>query len=211
MPKKRPTAVLVIAIFHFIFAACGGIGGLLALTGAAQSLSKMSAGANPKAPQIDVEKMIERSFPAYQTFQTVDGAVTLVMAVVLLAAGLGLLQMQSWARWLSIFYAVVQIIRTLIGLVVAFVYVLPAVKTGFQQLPGTPPEAAKAAEIGATIGAGVGGCIGLIYPVAVLIVMLLPSVGAAFRAPDVEPPRPERGEWGDEDEYDRGERWREQQ
>jgi hypothetical protein len=208
MPRQRPAAVLVIAIFHFIFAACGGIGSAVTLAGAGGGLGKLSAGGDPKQAKMqeDIERSVEANFPAYKAYQAAEGGLGLLLALVLLAAGIGLLTMQPWARLLSLVYAVVAILNQVVGMVVLVVYVLPAMRTAMRGMPGVAPDAAGAAEAvasGLVIG---GGCLGFIYPVAVLIVMLLPHVGRAFRGPGIEEPRPERDDW-DEDQYERRERW----
>jgi hypothetical protein len=209
MPRKRPTAVLVIAIFHFILGGCCGAAGIFQLAGGQQMLAKLQAGANKQQTDIQdrLQRGIEQRFPAFKTLERAEAASAVVLAVILLIAGIGLLAMQPWARWLSIAYGVLGILRTVADLLLAIVFVLPAVQAASREIPGVPPEAVQ---IGGLVGMLGSGCANLVYPVVVLIVMLLPGVAAAFRAPAVSYDRPERDDW-DEDGYERGRgRWPEQ-
>jgi hypothetical protein len=210
MPRKRPTAVLVIAIFHFIFAACGGISGVMQLSGAAAGLGKMGGAGDPKAAKMqeDMERAIAAKFPAHKTFEKVEAGVALLIAILLLVAGIGLLNMQPWGRGLSILYAVLAIANTLVNMFIIFAYVNPATQAALKEIPNMPPEMASAMQVGTVIVFAGLGCLGLLYPIIVLIIMLLPNVSRAFRAPEVsyaEGAPDER----DEDDYERRERWRE--
>jgi hypothetical protein len=209
MARKRPAAVLVIAIFHFIFAACGGISGIWTVAGGSAGLNKLAAAGDPKQAKMqeDIQRAIERAFPAQKTYERIEGVVALLLALLLLIAGIGLLSMQPWARWLSLLYAGLDILNVIVSLVIMWVYMIPAMREAMRAIPGLPPEAAKVGETVGTTVAGLAPCAGLIYPIAVLIVMFLPGVTAAFRAPDMAYPPEDREQM--EDEYDRGRRERE--
>jgi hypothetical protein len=214
MPRKRPTAVLVIAIFHFIFAACGGIVNMLQVTGAAANLTKLGGGGRDDKEaklqqkiQEDIEREIEKNFPDYKLFQTAEGAFGLVLAGMLLVAGIGLLSMQPWARLLSLLYAVLAILNNIVGAIIAFALVVPATQEALRNMPEVSQQLRQTIEIASMSAVGVGLCVGMVYPIAVLIVMLMPTVTAAFRAPAIDY-RDELRDEGDDEQYRREDRWR---
>ena len=86
----------------------------------------------------------------------------------LLAAGIGLPALKSWARTLSIVYAIYGMIMILVSTVVNYFLMVRPLLEQAQSKHG--PEAAAA--IGGAIGGTVGSCFGLIYPVLLLIFML---------------------------------------
>src|SRR5262249_2019171 len=158
-----------------------------------------------------------KNVPAFFAVQVTDTGLSLLFDVMLLSAGFGLLRRQSWARYLSIVYAVLSILSKL-GLVI---YQITLVSPVTQQLMAQPAEKMKDAAERAEFQkyaevfrhADVFTyLVMMLYPAIVLIVMLLPSVAAYFREGpdrssdyDDEYPRRPRGGWGDED--DRPRRW----
>jgi hypothetical protein len=208
MPRQRPAAVLVIAIFHFILATCCGAAGVFQLAGGQAALRNMQQGVDRKQADVQdrLERGIEKHFPAYKAVQMAEAGTIIALSVLLAVAGFGLLAMQPWGRWLSILYAILALLRTVVDVVIGVALVLPAVEAAARDIPGLPREAVTIGGIG---GLAVGACVQIVYPIAVLIVMLLPHVGAAFRGGGPEEPRPEREEW-DEDQYERRERWGEE-
>lgn len=206
MTRKRPAGVLVIAIFHFIFGAGGLCVGIIQVTGAGKQFNKLAAAGDPRQADLQdrIEEEMAKRIPGFTTYEIVNAIETLIMALVLIVSGVGLLNMQAWARYLSITYAVLGIVFTIAGLIFSFLFIMPAMKPIFQEVArNEPPEVANMMETFASVAMVGAGCCGLIYPVAVLIVMLLPSVSSAFRAPVLLGPERE----DDEDYYDPGERW----
>src|SRR5689334_8252565 len=110
MPRKRPPAVLVLAIFHFIFAAICGVCDVFQLAGGAAAFNKMAAASDPKGAKVqeDIQQAVEKSFPGQRTYQVADALVGVVLALLLLVAGIGLLNMQPWGRLLSLAWAVLE-------------------------------------------------------------------------------------------------------
>jgi hypothetical protein len=203
MPRKQQSVpVLVIAILHLVF---GGLGLLcFSCTGAAM-LAGFGNGQNPfanlgspqmqqqqQAQQQAIQHMTDR-IPHYQLYQGAVVVTSLLLAALLVAAGLGLLSMHSWARVLSIVYAVLSILHTLCVMIFTFLYIAPAQQEAFEQLgainnPGmNAQQAAMQAQMMKSMAQGMGPltlffqAFYFVYPVIVLIIMLLPSVGAAFR------------------------------
>jgi hypothetical protein len=230
MPTKRPAAVLVMAILNLVF---GGLGLALYLcaTCAGVFLAVMfsqaaAAGNNPDVQELrEMLASLERHFPwmvpglvGYVAFQ-------LVMFTLLLVAGLGLLKMRPWARVASLFYAGVTILEQIGFLIFRLAYMQRAMEEWqqeFQQqmlarhpgarpapgpFPGGPFAGGPMVE---GVGAALSALLGMAYPVALLIVLLLPHVSAAFaarRMADYDDRERKAEDEMEEDHYDRGERW----
>ena len=165
---QRPTSVTVFGILNIVFAAFGVFGLIV-------SIALFFASANSNNPVIKI--MHEN--PGYAVWLKICIPLGLLSCAALLAAGIGLLRLKSWARKLSVAYAIYAILFGILGTVVNFIFLVRPIIEHAQQQSG--PEAAGA--IGGAIGGSVGGCFGLIYPVLLLIFMLRPKVAAAFQPP----------------------------
>jgi hypothetical protein len=184
---NRPAGVLVIAIFHFIF---GGVGLLCNLCGAggqAMNASKSFGGkANAEEERIekDAEAILNRKAPGYHVLEVGDIGVSLLANGILIAAGVGLLLMRSWARITSIAWAVVMLLMKVLLAAYYVLVVFPALSEAFQTvLADVPAQERRTVESFISIMKGAlvaGPCLVSLYAVVVLIVMLLPGVAAAF-------------------------------
>ena len=168
---QRPTSVTVFGILNLVFGALGlcGVGfGVFGLV----IMANLLEGEMPPNPQFD---MLQN--PAYQAYTYVVLGLNLIAAIVLAIAGIGLLKLKSWGRSLSIGYGAYAIIMQLVGLAVAFLFVVKPMMDAAEQ--GNDPQA-QGQMIGGAVGAVFGGCFGLVYPVLLLIFMFRPNVKAAF-------------------------------
>jgi hypothetical protein len=127
---------------------------------------------------VGLTRYIEDHVPSYQAFTYGQLAVSL-----LLVGGVGLLNMRPWGRSLSLVYAPLSILNRLFGVVYGFAVVLPVTREYLQLVARQNPRMA-----GAVAGGEIGGIIGLVasfvvilYPIAVLVILLHPRVAAAFR------------------------------
>lgn len=182
MERARPTAVLVIAILHL---SIGGMGVLCNLCATGQLVygSQLASLGNPQQAkqQVQIEEALNAKIPGYKVHQMVSLTAAWLFTALLITAGLGLLQMRSWGRALSLVYASLSLLHKIATAIYIYVLVLPAYKEVFQMVDMPNKQAAQVAETIAMLTAGVMPPIMMIYPTAVLIVMLLPSVSAAFR------------------------------
>lgn len=166
---QRPTSVTIFGVLNMVFAGFGFIG-----TFASIALFMMPGNAsNP------VVKIMQDS-PAYAAWVKFSIPLGLLACGVLLAAGIGLMLLKSWARKLSIGYAIYALVFGLIGMVVSFLFLIRPMIQQAQEQHGA--EAAGA--IGGAIGGSIGSCFGLIYPILLLIFMFRPNVRAAFQPID---------------------------
>jgi hypothetical protein len=216
--RPRPTSVLVLAILHFVF------GGLGLVSTACVGVQTAAHGIHivPRTPQQerlekDIEKAIEEKVPYTWVVTYASLAVDVVLCTLLLAGGFGLLNMQPWGRTVSLVYAVLSILSKICALSYAVVYSLPAVQSVGQELSRKGGEAA-AMGMGIQIAsyfAVITPLVTLIYPVAVLIILLLPSVATAFRADGVPKAGDEAEDYDDrrqalgrpDDRFQEGDHW----
>jgi hypothetical protein len=191
MPKYRPTPVLVIAILHLVggglglfFSLCGCAG--LLMGSAFSSFPMPTAPARPGQPSPppppgpgEVMKFYNENVPGYQAFTIGSLAVSFLLDGMLLAAGVGLLNMRPWARVLSLVYAPISIVNRLVAFVYQLVLVVPATEKLYAQ---NPALAGMSSFMSITSVLGlVVSLLFIIYPLTVLVILLMPSTAAAFR------------------------------
>ena len=204
MSRKTHPAVLVIAILHFIFGVIG-LCGFAAGTAQVSGLVPQFGGAPQGKGAEKMERLQKRlqeameQAPGQKVFQLVSLGVNFTLSVMLIVAGIGLLQMRSWARWLSVVYAVVDLVYLAATVVFYFVVTQPAMEGVRQELENIDPGMAQLFQTIFAVGSVVAPLVTLIYPTVVLIIMLLPGVGRAFHGP---PPEREPGDEDRPDYYD---------
>jgi hypothetical protein len=183
MTQRRPTAVLVMAILNFIY---GGWGVFGSLCGGAMYyifLNLPEPAPGQPNPFPNPMKFLAKEIPGYTAYMTVSVMVGFVMATALIIAGIGLLRLRPWARWLCILYAILLPVVQVGFISYSLLYVNPVLaKWSAEQarkLPaGTPNFGGNAFlnNLGVFVGAGVG----MAYAIALLVVLFLPHVRAAF-------------------------------
>jgi hypothetical protein len=207
--QKRPTAVTVIAIINFVLGGlallnllCGG----LALALLAWMAGNMPVPAGQPNPFKEMEGLF-KSIPGFIPTVIAKTSLDLVLAIVLIVAGVGLLRMRRWARTACLIYAAVTILATLGYTVYNFAVVLPAMEkwqADFQakmQPKGPPGAPAPAAPTGPPpafqaftnkVGAVAGALFGMAYAIVLLIVLNLAHVRAAFARAGAAPTETDR-------------------
>jgi hypothetical protein len=215
MPRKRPTAVLVIAVLNLVFGAsnllcvlCAGAGvGFLAL-----ALGQPGAARDPAVGDLkEALASASREVPLLVPVWVGDAVVSLVLAVVMVVAGLGLLGMRRWARVLSIVYGVATLLAQTTSLAVHFLLLNPALdrwEQGFQARPAPGRAGPMSLAGNGLLGNSLvlfNALTDIVYAAAVLVVMFLPSIAPAFAGRGTgEPAEPVDTDLdGDEEMYDR--------
>jgi hypothetical protein len=133
-------------------------------------------------------KFLAQEVPSYTAYMTVSVVLGVLMATLLILAGIGLLRLRPWARWACIIYAVVQLLVQVVGLYYTIHYVNPAMVKWSQDLarklpPGTPNFAAS--PVIGNLSTFLGAALGMAFAIALLVVMFLPHVRAAFNGQGV--------------------------
>jgi hypothetical protein len=188
MPRERPTSVLVMAILNFVF---GGLG-VVCVCCAGISLALMFGLASGSPEFAKYSAAIEREIPAYKIIAIASLVISLFLSILLIASGAGLLSMQTWGRWTAVVWAVLSILYSILVLVLTVFVSNPVMERAAKELPGGGGGQAVMGEIVGIVEYGVI----IIYAIALLIVMFLPDVSAAF-AGSPRQRRTSGDEWSD--------------
>jgi hypothetical protein len=196
MPRRKvPPAVMTIAVLHFIFGGlglvCGGFATLVSLTGGQKALARMGtpeqqrqAEAQRRRKEVTDQVHAER-VPLYRVYSTTNQVLSVLFSLAMVASGFGLLYLQPWGRWLSVGYASLSLLANVVVLVYTVAFLNAADEEAFRRLPPQTEQEQMAYNVVRSAGPVVA-CLPVLlaaYPAAVLVVMLLPSTGRAFRGP----------------------------
>jgi hypothetical protein len=208
MVKQRPVVVTVMGILNIIF---GGIwlliytcvGVLLLFLFIALSQAEVAREREVRELK-ELWTVINREVPGFNAFLIVSLVLSLLLPIIEIVAGIGLLRMRSWGRVLSIFYSAAVIASSIASLIYRFGVVNPGMERAMRDW-----VAQKGAQMGPdpvgsqfnNIFEVIGTFIGMSYAIILLIVMLLPTVSAAFRGETAIGGPYDRP---DEDYYDEG-------
>jgi hypothetical protein len=199
--RRRPTAVVVIAILNLIFGCLGLLFAatfvLFTSTGLGEVFVQINQ-TNPgrikgmSAPEI--HEAIAQKVPHYTAITNLGATWDTLASAALVLSGWALLKMRSWGRTLAIVYGFVQIGAKIVSTVYSFVFVQPAMAELMQQALDQAPLGFQRAVIEWTLGimsaAGIAAAVvAPMYPMLVLVAMFLPSVRKAF-APQPKPSVP---------------------
>jgi hypothetical protein len=199
MARKRPTAVLVLAILNIVFGSlwtlmglCGGV----AFAFVMNTMPKIMAQATAKTgqpPMPDMFTYLQERAPGFMGFIYASIAMMALLGLLLLCSGLGLLKMRTWAWWGSIIFAVVTILQQLLGVYTNVKYTNPVMADYYRDLdkwqrqvtPAQQPIPNPALAIWdnptlTVVMSLAGVAFNCAYPVVLLLVLLRPSIRAAF-------------------------------
>jgi hypothetical protein len=200
MKRQRPVSVLVLAILNIVV----GVLSLVCGTCGAAVNAMISSLPIPSGAVEPLPTYVGRVLPGWQAVEVGRGVALFTLGVVLIVASIGLLMMHSWGRWLAVGYALLTIVLHSGYLTYELGFVMPAVDRWQEKVrqqpgstPGTQPQMNQAST---KVGVVMAGVMYLVHAVALLIVLFLPHVAAAFRGAR------EAAEDGDEE--DEGSSWR---
>jgi hypothetical protein len=207
--KKKPTVVIVLGILHIVFGSLSILCNLCNAGGVAILYFGAMALYNSAPPEGQRElEVIWRSFqdrvPGLIAVVCIDTIGSMLLGLMLLIAGIGLLGVKVWARYLSLAWAVLRVLFLTAMLLYNIVYLQPGIERFSkdmekamddiqrrQQRPGQPPPP----KVNFGLGGGGGGsgdslmnslmsvlstAINAVYAIVVFVIMLLPSTGHAF-------------------------------
>jgi hypothetical protein len=189
MVNARPPAILVMAILNTVIGGLALLGGICA--GINVMLVPLVSTMTKGMPNDPLGKMTQ--IHGYMPFEVFTAVFWIVFAVFLLMSGIGMFSAKPWARYLAIFVGVVLILEQ--SAVVAFqiIYLNPLLlKANQEQLQHMPGMNALNLQPLATAVAALKAAVLIVYALALLIAMFLPSVRAGFR-PRVRADRQDAG------------------
>lgn len=166
---QPPAAAKVFGILNILF-------GVLGIPCIAMSAVVLFIPLGPEMTKDNPALQLMEESALYRTFTQVGVVLGFIATVVLIVAGVGLLQLRPYGRTLSIGYGIYAIVAMILGMVVNVSFVFPVL---LEKADVGGPAAAGA--YGGIIG-GIGGtCLGAIYPVLLLYFMFRPNMVAAFK------------------------------
>jgi hypothetical protein len=214
MRRIRPTSVTVIAILQLVFGCLWLLCGLGSLAMQATGMNNMfmnMGNVQTNNPQLAKQQEIQKEVMQFSKEQS-SGAGQyasllqyVVLSVLMILSGIGLLQMKSWGWVLSLVYATLSILSNIALAVYIWFVVVPAVQAFADKLAAQGPEAQVMAgllKFGSNFSI-VTPVLSLIYPIIALILMLRPSVVAAFRGEAATSPNTEART----DQFEAEDRW----
>jgi hypothetical protein len=184
MTSERPAAVTTMGILNIVFGSlgllastCCGIGFLFAL-----SVSEaLPGGINPMRHLMD---FLNREIPGYTAYLILSFVVSFLLSVLLLTAGIGLLNMHSWGRVLSLICGGALFVTQVGSLIYQLAYVNPAMARWELEMAraagGRLPPGGFGNFTTNNITTAVAAILGAAYAVVLIVMMLVPHVSAAF-------------------------------
>ena len=113
MPPQRPASVTVLAIFQLIFGSLGLLCGLGGLATQGAGFNPGGGGKEQEAFQKELEDALAREIPNQKPIHIAETGSGLVLSALMLASGIGMLNLRPWGRLLGLVYAVLGMISTL--------------------------------------------------------------------------------------------------
>lgn len=153
---RKPTSVTVFGVLNIAF---GALGCITAPLGLFQFFADPDS--NPVYAHV-------QSMSWYMIYSVVSSGIGVVLSISLLAAGIALLMNMAWGRLLSIGVAGFNIVLLLIAIPITVMVMLP--------MAGSDDPALQAGAYGGIVGGSCGMCIGMIYPILLIIFMMRPAV-----------------------------------
>jgi hypothetical protein len=147
------------------------------------------------------------SIPGYYPMMIGMLLMFIFLHTALIGAGVGLLMMQSWARWTTIGYGVLSILLAMVYLAYNVFVVQPAtdewMQDWFMQM-GQPPPPTTGNTVSGIVGTCFWSLLFIAYPVVVSIIMSLPAMGQALAGGPAPPPDDQLGNYGNPPAMRRG-------
>ncbi|GEM_PF-3047063 len=174
MAAGRPAGLTIIAVLAWIF---GGLN-LLCTPFNMLTLFLQPGGGFGGAPNPMAEVFAQ--LPWFRGYGVAMAVLGFLASGVLVAGGVGLFRLQRWGWHLLNGYAVFSILHSLVALGVNYAYVLPVMQASAASSKGGPSLAGTMGSVACC------GLLGLIFPVAILIVINT-GAGAAAKPPKADP------------------------
>lgn len=163
---SAPAIIRVIAISHLIFGGCS-LPCSLCVSWLAIFNPALSGGHGEQLQRA----LLKQQIPGYESIFAGLALSSFVLSTLLIPAGLGLLALKPWARWTTVCCAIGMLLTISAFLVFALGYERPALLQYYARQPDVVPGPWLTA---------IPALPGMVYSIAVLAIMFLPKVSAAF-------------------------------
>lgn len=193
LPRRRPTALVVLAILNLIFGGFGllfgGLGLAMNESGAAEWFAQFQKNQPNQIKGLSygeiMTQMAER-IPSVVIVQRVAGVAGALTSLFLVLSGIGLLKLRPWGRYFGFAYVAVQLPVHIANSIFSLVWVTPVMRDIMNEALARMP--AGFMHDWMQFWLGVSGLfsivtifLSLLYPILVLVVLLLPSVKQAVK------------------------------
>jgi uncharacterized Tic20 family protein len=177
MERKRPGILTAVAVLNIVFGSLGLI--CSCIYGLGVTVLMTASRNNPNlqwSALADVADLLKSEIPSYLPVEISVALYFVVFSSLLIVAGIGLLYIANWARVLSFIFAISTILTQGAYLVYTFVIVFPALARIQARFGGADAIESRLSQIARV------GFISLviIYAIVLFILLLSPSVSAAF-------------------------------
>jgi hypothetical protein len=168
-PASRPTSATVFGALNIAMGVLGlcGVGG-----GFVQMLIPSDMLQPPGSPPNPVFTVMDDN-PGLKIFMVITLSIGLITTVMLIIAGLGLLNDKRSGRTLSVYYSIISILMVIVGAIGNYFLLMKPLMDLAASMPEGPEK--FAAMVGAYSGI-FGSCFSLVYPILLLIFMMRKSV-----------------------------------
>jgi hypothetical protein len=193
----RPIVVTVAAVLQLVF---GGLGLLCGIFSAAIDLTggRDSLRTNQNTPesrfQEASQKLQREKAPAWQAYSVTNQVTNCIFSCMMVASGIGLLRMAQWGRILALVYAGLSVVKGIVVMAYNIVVLNPLADEALHTLPAQDRQAVEPIMTFAMVFAVAGMVLVMIYPIAIAVIVLLPSVNRAFAESNRRPRRSTRSE-----------------
>lgn len=185
--KKRSIAVLVLGILHLIGGVLGLLGGLLNILSLLITSNMSQPSTQGPMNQARIQAMMNDAVPGFQAYQYTEIVAGIFLSVLLIVAGIGLVNQHNYGRTLSLIWAPLSILIRVIGLCSVFFLVIPAMQKVMASDPGfaaLPPAQRATFDTIITMslyGGAIFSIVFLAYPIATLCILLNKKVANSFK------------------------------
>ena len=169
--NTRPTALLVLGIINILYGSLGVCGGIFNLA------TNLIVGMGPPQGMQDPMAKLMTENTLFKTLTLLQVGLGTIFAAVLLVAGSLLIKVHPLGRTLSIAYSIFAFLSMVLGIALMVMMYGP-MRDGMAE-QGLPAETAGVFML---VGFGVGACIGLLYPIILLVFMFRPNIIRALNA-----------------------------
>jgi hypothetical protein len=193
----RPLAVTVAAILQLVFGGLGVMCGIFTagidIAGGRDALRTNQNTAESRLQEAS-QSLQEEKAPAWRAYSIANQVTSGIFSCMMVASGIGLLRMARWARILALVYAGLSLVKDVVVMAYNVLVLNPLADEALHTLPAQDRQAVEPIMKFATVFAVVGIVLVMLYPIAIAILMLLPSVNRAFSENNRKPRQSTRRE-----------------